>query len=321
MVEALLANACIPLGIDHCPRDASAGQWQAVRRLIDECDYYLIVVGGRYGSLAPNGISYTHQEFIYAQTRRKPMASLIHEQADILPAEKRERTAEGAARLRDFRELVARGTLLRSWNRMDDLKAGIPPLLVQLLKAHPVPGWVRAGQVADLNVARENQELRKQLEDLRREMGQLTSGRVIKSDALARGTDITQLAYNCNVYVKGNCIVTQAKAQITWDTVFATLAPVMLNEVSEDVMRSALTARIAEHALKDVAGQHKQAHAVRDIVLSPVSFNTIKMHFRALGYIRKGMVATGSGGQLTWQLTPQGDQYMMGLLAATRRQP
>lgn len=320
VVEALLACGCIPVGVDLCPRDPGAEQWNTIKALIDECDYYLIVVGGRYGSLAPTGISYTHREFIYAQTKRKPMASLVHENPEGLPADKRERTAEGVARLRDFKELVARGTLVRPWSQSDDLRSGIQRLVGQLVKTHPASGWVRAGQVADLNALRENQELRRQLDELRREIDQLSNGgRAVKPEVLARGSDLTNINYSCNVYVKGNCIVTQAKTQMTWDAVFATLAPTMMNEVTEDQMRAALAARIGDGALKDVADQHKQAHAVRDIVVSPVSFNTIKMHFRAMGYIRKG-IGMGPGNQPTWQLTPQGDQYMVGLLAV-RRQP
>ncbi len=317
LMEALLASGCIPVGMDLCPRNASAEQWNSVKALIDDCDYYLILIGGRYGTLAPTGISYTHREFIYAQTRRKPMASLIHEHPEGLVAERRERTAEGVARLRDFKDLVARGSLVRQWSQTDDLKGGVQRLLAQLVKTHPAPGWVRASQVANLNAARENQDLRKQLDDLRKEMDQLANGRAVKPETLARGSDPTNVSYACNVYVKGNCIVSQAKTQLTWDALFACLAPTMMSEVTEDQMRATLAARLGENALKDVAELHKQAHAVRDIVINPVSFNTIKMHFRAMGYIRKG-AGMGPGNQLTWQLTPQGDQYMVGLLAVRR---
>lgn len=319
LAEALLAAGCIPVGLDLCPHEAGAEQFNLAKALIDESDYYIILVGGRYGSLAPTGISYTHREFTYAQTKRKPMASLIHEHPESLPTDKRERTAEGMARLRDFKDLVARGTLARPWNQLDDLRSGAQRLVAQLAKTHPAPGWVRGSQVADLNVARENQDLRRQLDDLRRELDQLTNGRSVRPEVLARGSDFATVAYNCNVYIKGNCIVSQSRTQLTWDTIFATLAPTMMNEVTEDQMRQALAARIADNALKDVADQHRGAHAVRDIVISPVTFNIIKMHFRAMGYIRKGLTM-GPGNQPTWQITPQGDQYMVGLLAV-RRQP
>lgn len=317
VVEALLANDCIPVGVNLCPRNAGAEQWHVVKGLIDACDYYLIVVGGRYGPLAPTGISYSHREFIYAQSRRKPTASLVHDQSGSLHPDQREHTAEGQARLRDFSDLLVRGTLLRTWSQADDFSTHIPYLVAQLVKTHPAAGWVRANQFVDVDAARENKELRQQLLDLRRELEQSASGRAVKPENLARGSDVVQLEYSCNVYVKGNCIVAQAKAQLTWDRVFATLAPAMLNEVSEDVMRAVLAARIAEHALQDVVAQHKQAHAVRDIVLSTASFNIIKMHFRALGYIRKG-VSMGLGNQPTWQITTMGDKCLTELLAVVR---
>lgn len=316
LMELLIAAGCIPAGADLCPRDASPQQWGLIKSLIDDSDYYLILVGGRYGTLAPTGVSYTHREFTYALTKRKPMAALIHDRPEDLSQEKRERNAEGMARLRDFRDLVSRSTLSRPWNQLDDLKPGIDRLLAQLVKNHPSPGWVKGSVLATVT-ERENQDLRRQMDDLRRQLDQALKGPVIRPEVLARGSDTTSIAYTCNVYVKGNCIVTQARTQMTWDAVFSILAPAMMNEVTEDQMRSVLATHIAEGALKDVADQHRQAHAVRDIVISPVVFNTIKMHFRALGYIRKG-AAIGPGGQPTWQLTPQGDQYLVSLMAVRR---
>lgn len=319
VAEALLANGCIPVGLDLCPREASAEQLAAIKALIDDCDYFLLVVGGRYGTLAPTGISYTHREFIYAQTKKKPMCALVHEHPEDLPPERRERTAEGMARLRDFKELVARSTVVRPWGALDDLRTGVQRLVQHMAKAFPAAGWVRATQVADLNAARENQELRRQVDELRKELDQIVNTRTVRPEVLAKGSDITTLAYSCNVYIKGNCIMSQAKTQMSWDEIFACIAPAMMNEVTEDQMRTVLAQRLSENALKDVADQHKGAHAVRDIVINPGSFNTIKMHFRALGYIRKGQGA-GPANQPTWQVTPQGDQYMVGLLAV-RRQP
>lgn len=317
VAEALLTCDGIPMAMDMCPRDASLDQWNRIKAMIDECDYYLILVGGRYGMLSPTGISYTHREFIYAQTKRKPMAALVHEQPEALPVDKRERTAEGVARLKDFKDLVIRSTLARPWNQIDDIKPGVQRLMAQLAKTHPATGWVRGSQVADLGSARENQDLKRQVDELRREL-ELAAGGRVKPETLAKGSDFITLAYNCNVYVKGNCVVTQARTQMTWDEVFATVAPAMMNEVSEEQMKSALAARLGETALKDVADQHKAAHAVRDIVINPGSFNVVKMHLRALGLIRKG-TAVGPGNQPTWQITPQGDQYMTALLAVRRK--
>lgn len=37
-----------------------------IKKVIDECDYYLLIVGGRYGSMDSNGVSYTEREYDYA---------------------------------------------------------------------------------------------------------------------------------------------------------------------------------------------------------------------------------------------------------------
>ncbi|HAI25079.1 MAG TPA: hypothetical protein DCM35_11285, partial [Alcanivorax sp.] len=41
-----------------------------VQRMIDDCDYFVILLGGRYGTLSPLGLSYTHREYIFAATKR-----------------------------------------------------------------------------------------------------------------------------------------------------------------------------------------------------------------------------------------------------------
>ena len=52
------------------------------RRQIDDCDYFVLLLGGCYGDLSASGVSYMHLEYIYAVTKQKPilvlMLSLIH---------------------------------------------------------------------------------------------------------------------------------------------------------------------------------------------------------------------------------------------------
>ena len=34
--------------------------------MIDECDYYVVILAGRYGSVDADGISFTEKEYRYA---------------------------------------------------------------------------------------------------------------------------------------------------------------------------------------------------------------------------------------------------------------
>jgi len=58
VIQTLLELDCIPAGMELFPA-ADEEQWQFIRRVIDDCDYYIVIIGGRYGSLTPEGISYT----------------------------------------------------------------------------------------------------------------------------------------------------------------------------------------------------------------------------------------------------------------------
>ena len=65
VIQALMEMDCIPAGMELFPA-ADEEQWQFIKRVIDDCDYYVMIIGGRYGSLTPEGISYTEQEYDYA---------------------------------------------------------------------------------------------------------------------------------------------------------------------------------------------------------------------------------------------------------------
>ena len=52
--------------------------------MIDECDLYLLVIGGRYGSIdEETGMSYTEKEYNYAKTKGLPVLVLIKEPSAI----------------------------------------------------------------------------------------------------------------------------------------------------------------------------------------------------------------------------------------------
>jgi hypothetical protein len=46
VMQALLAQKCIPAGMELFPA-ADEGQWALIRRVIQDCDYYLVIIGGR----------------------------------------------------------------------------------------------------------------------------------------------------------------------------------------------------------------------------------------------------------------------------------
>jgi hypothetical protein len=46
VMQALLELDCIPAGMELFPASTD-DQWTLIQRVIDDCDYYLVIVGGR----------------------------------------------------------------------------------------------------------------------------------------------------------------------------------------------------------------------------------------------------------------------------------
>jgi hypothetical protein len=104
VMQALLELDCIPSGMELFPA-ASDDQWTLIKQVIDDCDYYVVIVGSRYGSSGPNGKSYTQMEYEYALSQNKPVIGFLHFDPAKIAAGKSESTDDGRKRLGQFREL------------------------------------------------------------------------------------------------------------------------------------------------------------------------------------------------------------------------
>src|SRR5712691_2977452 len=75
--KALLKMKCLPVGMELFP-SADEETWTFIQKQIEDSDYYIVVVAGRYGALAPDGKSYTEKEYDYAREIKKHVISFIH---------------------------------------------------------------------------------------------------------------------------------------------------------------------------------------------------------------------------------------------------
>ena len=56
VIQAVIETNCIPAGMELFPA-ADEEQFQFIKRVIDDCDYYILIIGGRYGSTTAEGIN------------------------------------------------------------------------------------------------------------------------------------------------------------------------------------------------------------------------------------------------------------------------
>lgn len=104
-MQALLELDCMPAGMELFPA-ANEEQWQWIKRIIDESDYYVVIVGGRYGSINKKmKISYTEMEYRYANDCGKPILTFLHEDIETLPVSKSGVSESSRKQLSEFRKL------------------------------------------------------------------------------------------------------------------------------------------------------------------------------------------------------------------------
>lgn len=153
VMHALLELDCIPAGMELFPA-SDRDVWTTIKHVIDESDYYLVIVGGRYGSVGPDGMSYTEREYRYALKSGKPTIAFLHDDPSSLPPDKRDKDPGLHDRLLRFRRLCEKKTC-KFWSTPDNLAAAVSPSLIKLQRTNPGVGWVRADLRVSDRVAQE----------------------------------------------------------------------------------------------------------------------------------------------------------------------
>lgn len=147
VMQALLEMDCIPCGMELFPA-SDEEQFEFIKSVIDDCDYYVLILAGKYGSTNASGISYTELEFQYALDKNIPIISFIHSDIESLPHSKYEHDVKKLRKLNLFKT-AAKKKLCKFWANKEQLAGLVSRSMIQLIKSHPTVGWVRANQVSN----------------------------------------------------------------------------------------------------------------------------------------------------------------------------
>jgi len=155
LIGVALESNFIPVGMEQF-HAAPASQWDVITRMIDECDYYLLIIGGRYGSIDESvGISFTEKEYDYAKSKGLPILVLI-KKPEYITANKMDKDDERFKKqklLEQFRNKVKNdGNTVDFFGEIGELKYSASQTLTQAIyyAAHDA-GWVRYKDVVDIN--------------------------------------------------------------------------------------------------------------------------------------------------------------------------
>ena len=187
---AVLKKKHIPVGMELFGA-VDEEQMSYIKRLIDDCDCYVVLLGGRYGSVDGEGISYTEREYDYAVQQRKKIIALVYKDPDSLPPEKRDSTEESRKKFKAFREKVIHAKrLVSQWKDMTDLVDNFHVSIDETIKSFPLVGWIRANLPASPEVLQRIELLETENQHFK-EMLASTGGMQIATDIMMEARSVT----------------------------------------------------------------------------------------------------------------------------------
>ena len=166
ILDILFMADCIPAGMEAFVA-ADIEQFEVIKKVIDLCDYYVLIIGKRYGSIHPDtGKSYTEMEYDYAIEQGIPVLVFAIDDNVKLASDKIETDEDKIEKLRKFRTRAMTNRLASIWGTIEDLTG---KLAISIMKAKVEikrPGWQRAVDFDEASLRREIMELKNENEQL-----------------------------------------------------------------------------------------------------------------------------------------------------------
>ncbi|MGN7971443.1 DUF4062 domain-containing protein [Serratia sp. 22264] len=166
VIEAILSIYHFPVGMEMFSADDSE-QWEIIKETIDASDYYVVIIGHRYGVVTKDNISYTEREYRYAKEIGVPILAFIRSRKIALTDDERENDPEIQNKLNDFISLAQESKMCDFWETPDELVTKVAIALPKIFKRTPRVGWVRGSEAISKEISQELAELSNENRKLR----------------------------------------------------------------------------------------------------------------------------------------------------------
>ena len=296
--QTLMELNCIPAGMELFPA-TDEEQFSFIKNVIDDSDYYLLIIGGRYGTVTEEGISYTEKEYDYAVDKGKPVVALLHGSPSSLSVDRSEISESAREKLNTFRDRVSTGRLVRYWTSPLELQGHVAISMTSTIARIPAPGWVRGSAVASEELLQEINELRKQNATLQVKL------KKFETSALELGFEPAGLdavfVVNGSYYSDRNRRHRAFESKVSWKDIFYYISPYLLESMIESkvlgILRLALLKR--EQLPTGLSSLDDQ------------DFQTISVQLKVLGIVDVQVKkATDGKNYKFWSLTSAGEKLM-----------
>ncbi len=226
-INTVMQLGHIPAGMEMFSATGSP-QLDVIKPIIDESDYYLIILGGKYGSVnRQTGLSFTEMEFDYAVENGKRIIAFVHEDPENLPASLREKTDRSRKKYERFRSKLLADKLVKMWKNKLDLTQSIATSISVVINQYPSKTcWIHVNQ-DDIYTPIENRiitkDILKLMPDIMKNVGTYCND--ISTDSLKHKFDGSSIELEINMKEKqkaeyldefAGCFVRMEEATRDW---------------------------------------------------------------------------------------------------------
>jgi hypothetical protein len=247
VIQTVMQMDCIPSGMELFPA-IDEEQFNFIKKVIDDCDYYILILAGKYGSLASDGLSYTEKEYNYAIEKNKKVLAFVFENLDDLPPDKKESNPINIEILNKFRTQVCSGRIVKMWRNIEDLPGHVALSLSRTIKTYPTQGWVRGGFTPSVEILMQLDKLRRENAELKNELSAL------KAQLKPKFEDIAGLEQKIRIFFifkRAPTLPETFDDQVSWQNIFYAISPFLEQYQNEDYINGILAKYLAEeHAGK-----------------------------------------------------------------------
>ena len=299
VLTAVQESEHIPSGMEMFPA-TDEEQFNFIKRIIDNCDYYVVIVAGRYGSLAPDGISYTEKEYDYAVSKGIRVLAFVRNE-NAIEENNKDTDFTKLQKLSLFKAKVQNGRLVRQWDNKQDLVSSVIISLNKEMREHPAIGWVRANQVLSSENLVELSQLRKEVAELREYKRKHEEYKPYNDIA---GVD-EKIKLHGTFYnpAKMQIRMQNWECEVSWKEIFMSVAPFLM-DYPED--------KTVFNLLSSIAFSYTQNNREYTSFIDQQDFQTIKIQLMAYKLIDVSYSKTTEGSMaLFWGLTQLGKQMMI----------
>lgn len=318
--QAILEAGNFPAGMELFPA-ADDNQWELIKQVISESDYYIVIAGGKYGSIGPAGISYTEMEYDYAHSMGIPIMGYVKDKLENIPSKFVEPDPQRRQLLEAFRAKVMT-RICKKFAEPSELGMFVLKSLMHETRVRPRLGWIRGDQAMteeerqrELKLVDELEEARKLVKRLQAEVKslrrQLRDRSIlvdkIPREKLAQGDDefgFTVIFQDANKEYVSEIVMT------SWNEIFSVIGPSMygyllrrggnenrykFEDDLELLIRSKIIAKVQKRKIEIQRGQ----------------VDTCIIHLKELGLIEFSEKDEGDGQVFRGlTLTESGEEYL-----------